>query len=563
MKFSTLTFTALSFASIAKGHVLSPVSGPLEIELVEKREVPELTVLQQRDISSFVEGLISDINVTAIIDSIDWEEIAGWANNLLTEDDNVKYLDYILNFLGSTNLVPAAISFILSNNETRSIAGDAVVGLLGVAQQFDITPVFNALKNSGLVYTLIADLIKNPNTLPFVEQVLKDTLGSNSLISGLLDGGSGSSADGTVLATAVTTGITLSSAGVTASVAASVSASINTANNPLYSLNANSKFGAATTTANPSDINTGSIAALISEAGAQASGNSNPLYASATTSAGGALTTTTKAALTTSATAAVTANAGGSGVQVGTYNLATITGPAFQSVPTSLFGLGPTTINYSALGQITAAFGGSGSKKRDAVYEALQEMKKREEQEEEEDEVNQALQKMKRDNIEDLLTTIFSSIVRSNLLNETIQYLVTDEQFENTVAQLLEGVFSNIGSTLTGVFSTDWSALYPLIESLLNSGLLTDTITRAFNDPDLKDALYKDFQEIFKRDLEARDEQVSTLVSSYVVTVSESASSNGTAPAVSTIDSENAGSPAVFNLALPAFAAIGLSALVM
>ena len=105
---------------------------------------------------------------------------------------------------------------------------------------------------------------------------------------------------------------------------------------------------------------------------------------------------------------------------------------------------------------------------------------------------------MKRDNIEDLLTTIFASVARSNLLNTTIQYLVTDQRFESTVVELLQGVFENIGSTLTGILDTDWSALQPLVSSLLNSGLLTDFISRAFNDDELKAVLWNDITLILK-----------------------------------------------------------------
>ena len=57
------------------------------------------------------------------------------------------------------------------------------------------------------------------------------------------------------------------------------------------------------------------------------------------------------------------------------------------------------------------------------------------------------------------------------------------------LSNFLQGVFENIGSTLTGILDTDWSALQPLVSSLLNSGLLTDFISRAFNDDELKAVL--------------------------------------------------------------------------
>ena len=184
---------------------------------------------------------------------------------------------------------------------------------------------------------------------------------------------------------------------------------------------------------------------------------------------------------------------------------------------------------------------------------------------------------MKRDNIEDLLTTIFASVARSNLLNTTIQYLVTDQRFESTVVELLQGVFENIGSTLTGILDTDWSALQPLVSSLLNSGLLTDFISRAFNDDELKAVLWNDITLIFKRDMAFRDEIVkrsngtitslpvsdfitgvatetsaldgadgtlsSLDVTAFINTVSHSfITSNASSSAVITIQSDNAGS---------------------
>ncbi|KAI5958962.1 uncharacterized protein KGF55_005616 [Candida pseudojiufengensis] len=583
MKFSTI-FASISIVTIAASKpILTPRSDPLGLDVTPRDLTDLYQDIQDRDLLTYAEELASSINLTSIIDSIDFEGIAGWANNLLTEDDNVKYLDYILEFIGTTNLVPAAISYIVSNNSTRSIAGDAVVGLLGVAGQFDITPVFVALKNSGLLYTLIADLIENPNTLPFVIQVVKDTLAGTSfgnIVNGI--GGSGSTtiqvsgAVGNTAALTLATG-SLSNLGSLSSLGSSLSsfatAAISNINTNGGSANGGAggvTFGIPQGSVDVSNINTASIAALISAAAAQESGNTQlTLNAAGTTTTRAQAQSTQVAPATTQAPAATTAAAANGNGGVTSYDFRTIQGPAFQSLPPSQFGIGATTINYSALAQVTAALGGGGSKKRDDfVEEVLQAMKQKRQ---ETDEVAIALQNMKRDNIEDLLTTIFSSITRSGLLNETIQYLVTDDQFEGAVVQILTGVFANIGSTLSGALNTDWSKLVPLVNSLLNSGLLTDIITRAFNDQDLKNALYRDLQQIFKRDLEltelqlrdlkfiARDQFANSSVS--ISTVTQSTIHNATNS--SSVVTVNGAIPNTNKFAPMALAAIGLSALIL
>ena len=82
-------------------------------------------------------------------------------------------------------------------------------------------------------------------------------------------------------------------------------------------------------------------------------------------------------------------------VATGEINYSGITGPAYESLPPTQFGSVPTSINYSALSQISGAL-----RKReynDAVEAALRDTKR----EEGIDDVEIALRKMKRDNIED------------------------------------------------------------------------------------------------------------------------------------------------------------------
>ncbi|EEQ45766.1 conserved hypothetical protein [Candida albicans WO-1] len=557
MKFSTVfTATFALSTAVSAQQVVTPASDPLALEL-SQRNLDGLYELQERDLFSIVEGLFSSINYTSILDSIDYESIAGWTNNLLVENNNIEYLDNILNFLGDTDLVPFAVSYLLSNNETRNIVGEVVIEALPLIKDIDPTPIFVALKNSGLAYVLVADLIKNPNTVPFVKQVVVDLLDEGSFGLGDLFGGS---SDATTTAVAIDSLTT-----------------INT--------NIDLTVAAAPTTKAQSigSIDTASLAVLFSEA-RTANGNG-----------------ATKVANTVAVTAQVTAQVTNVGttakatkaVATGEINYSGITGPAYESLPPTQFGSVPTSINYSALSQISGAL-----RKReynDAVEAALRDIQKREEGI---DDVEIALRKMKRDNIEDLLTTIFASVARSNLLNTTIQYLVTDQRFESTVVELLQGVFENIGSTLTGILDTDWSALQPLVSSLLNSGLLTDFISRAFNDDELKAVLWNDITSIFKRDMAFRDEIVkrsngtitslpvsdfitgvatetsaldgadgtlsSLDVTAFINTVSHSfITSNASSSAVITIQSDNAGSSYGPGFYSTIFAVFGLFAMMI
>ena len=559
MKFSTIFTTAFSVFSIVQAQQLTPVSDPLSLDIAG-RDLEGLYRIQERDLVDVVESLVSNINVTGILDSIDFESIAGWVDTILNNNNNVQYLDDLLNFVADTDLVPFLISWIISNNSTRAIAGEVTIDLLGIAGKFDLTPVFVALKDSGLAYTLIADLIENPHTFPFVKQVVIDLLsGSGS------DSGDVAATTSAIFATTATTAFTFGSATGT-STAIVIDTDIQFSGGA--ALTVPGTAGQSTTSIG--SINTASLANLFSEAAAE---NTDPDSGFAGTATATATIATTVA--TTASVRVTLVSAQATAVASGDSYLG-ITGPAFQSVPTSQFDAGPTSINYSALAQITAAFGSGSSKKRDELYveerddavakvlkqmrkkkreirdpvaEILEEIRKREV---ENAEVEEAIKKVKRDNIQNLLTTIFSSVARSDILNETIDYLVTDQRFEDSVVLILRGVFSNLGSTLTGALSFDWSSLAPLVRALFSSGLITDTITRAFNDPDLGPALWSDITLLFKRDLALREEvlaaingtdftslQASEFISTLSIstTVAANSADTSTTPEVSVIQS--------------------------
>jgi hypothetical protein len=488
------------------------------------------------------------------------------------------------------------------------------VDLLGVAGNFDLTPVFEALKDSGLAYEVIADLIKNPNTFPFVKQVVVD------LLSGAGSGSNAATTSSIVFATTGTTSFSFATATAAGSAdaagagtagAAGAAGTAGAGGVATYSISGSlidtgidfSGSGVvsgldgpvAQTSTSIGSIDTASLAGLFSQAAVEQDGGD--ATAAAAVSGIAAATTVATTAVATNAAASVSAQVTAVAAS-GDDSYLGITGPAFQSLPPSQFGAGPTSINLSALSGVTAALSNKRDleqrapdveERNDPVATALQKMRaKRVEQfkrdpvalileeirkrEIETRQVEDAIMKMKRDNIENLLTTIFSSVARSNLINETINYLVTDQRFEQSVVTLLRGVFSNLGSTLTGILSFDWSSLVPLIRSLINSGLITDIIERAFNDPELGAALWNDITLLFKRDLALREEvlalinngtsaEVSSLPVSEFITatvttstysettlsvssVGESgsaAASAAAAPEVSVIQSENAG----------------------
>ncbi|KAL7666515.1 hypothetical protein ABC855_g173 [[Candida] zeylanoides] len=93
----------------------------------------------------------------------------------------------------------------------------------------------------------------------------------------------------------------------------------------------------------------------------------------------------------------------------------------------------------------------------------------------------------KRDNIENLLTTIFSSVERSGLLNATLVTLLTDPEFQVASAGLISGALKGFASGSGN--PTDLSFLGPVIQGLIDSGLLQHTFERALNDAQLRAAL--------------------------------------------------------------------------
>lgn len=93
----------------------------------------------------------------------------------------------------------------------------------------------------------------------------------------------------------------------------------------------------------------------------------------------------------------------------------------------------------------------------------------------------------KRDNIENLLTTIFLLVERLGLLNATLVTLLTDPEFQEALAGLILGALK--GFALGSGNPTDLLFLGPVIQGLIDSGLLQNTFERALNDAQLRAAL--------------------------------------------------------------------------
>ncbi|RLV96018.1 putative GPI-anchored protein 17 [Spathaspora sp. JA1] len=187
MRFATILTTIVSFCTFALAQEAS--IDDLLFELYKRTNVE----LDERGLLDVASSLYSSFNLSSYYGEID--AAAGWINNLLVNNNDL--LVNSLNFVGSTDLVPISLVFVLSNSVTRGIAVDLLADGAALALDTDLTPVFVALKDSNLAYTLVADLIKNKNTLPFLEKVVDDLIASGALDLGnllsLFTGGGSSS----------------------------------------------------------------------------------------------------------------------------------------------------------------------------------------------------------------------------------------------------------------------------------------------------------------------------------------------------------------------------------
>ncbi|EGW33478.1 uncharacterized protein SPAPADRAFT_50354 [Spathaspora passalidarum NRRL Y-27907] len=324
--------------------------------------------LDERGVLDFATSLLGSFNFSSIYGTAD--EAAGWINNLLSEYN--QYVVSGFNLVGSTDLVPISLIFGLGNPVIRKIANEVLSEGLQIALNYDLTPVFVALKDSNLAYTFVADMIKNKNTLPFIESVVSDLISSgalsfDSLLSIITGRGDGSSA------------------------------------------------------------------------------------AAATTAAVAATTTTTAAAV----------------VVTGTTTVASADSQSSSSSGSSSFA-------STAFSFVESLF-----KREESLKDRISGI-------------------VKRSNISNLATTIMSALAKSTLLNDTFNYLFTSAKFEQEVVDIISGLLKNLGSLVGSLFSLslDIPKLLKVGEELLSSGLLTDILSKAFNDPALIQALEDDFSSL-------------------------------------------------------------------
>ncbi|CAH6721431.1 predicted GPI-anchored protein 17 [[Candida] jaroonii] len=380
MKFTTFVTSCLTFVSLVNCQIVSPSFTESEADLVER----------DLNIPSLVSDLLDGFDVADIISNIDFEKIAGWADNLLNENDNVQYLDKILVGLKNTKLLPDAAVYIVTHNSTLELLEKALPTVLKVAGQVNTTSLFVALDRSGLAYSVVAGALTDDTFLPAVLEVAQKLIKSGD-------------------------------------------------------------------------------------------------------------------------------------------------------------------IDYQSLLQQAGEFVSDKLGKRELALLEYQ------------TEVEPMQELTKRDNIEDLLTTVFGSIERSGLVMDTLDTLLTNDEFQDATVILIQGALQNIGSFISGV---NFSALKPFLTSLNESGLLQNTLQRALNDQGLREALTSDLAALLKKgtikqtDLVAKEDTQSVLamyssmdassIEVSTTTASSSTTSSSAAPTSeqSSSDDSSASSSTINFLAL-------------
>lgn len=306
MKLTTFATSCLSIFSIVKCQAIEPSYIEYEADLVER----------DLNIPSLVSDLLDGFDVADVVSNIDFDRIAGWADDLLNSGDNIDILDNILIRLRDTKLLPNTAVYIVTHNETWPYLERGLPVILSVAGNINTTSLFTALDRSGLAYSVVAGAITDRDFLPSVLEIVRKT------------------------------------------------------------------------------------------------------------------------------------------IRAGGINLTSLLQQAGELV------------------------------QRDEIYSGFEES------------IEPPFELIeKRDNVEDLLTTVMGSIARSGLVNDTVHTLLTNDDFQDAAVVLIQGALQNIGSVISG---TDFSALQPFIQSLWNSNLLQHTIERALNDADLRRALTSDVASLLR-----------------------------------------------------------------
>lgn len=165
--FSVLTSLFLLFSSLTTALSATPASENFEVDISE------------RDLSSLVSGLLNGHTVADVVSHIDYEKIAGYADDLL--DDNVKYLDDILIGLKDTNIIPKLAVKLVTSNNTLPLIEKAVPKLLSVVGKVNATALFISLDRSGLAYSVVAGTLEDTTLLPSLLNVSRNLISSKKL----------------------------------------------------------------------------------------------------------------------------------------------------------------------------------------------------------------------------------------------------------------------------------------------------------------------------------------------------------------------------------------------
>ncbi|CAH2354153.1 hypothetical protein CLIB1423_14S03290 [[Candida] railenensis] len=129
---------------------------------------------------STAEGLLS-----GLLGDIDFESIAGYLDDLLTSNNNVQYLDDILIWLKDSNLLPEATMLLLNANLSSptidAITSEVVDYGLDLLSTSNTTGFFVALKDSGLLYSILAGALEDTSTIPAVGAIVKDVIANGDI----------------------------------------------------------------------------------------------------------------------------------------------------------------------------------------------------------------------------------------------------------------------------------------------------------------------------------------------------------------------------------------------
>ncbi|EGV60075.1 hypothetical protein PSN45_002187 [Yamadazyma tenuis] len=171
MKLSTLALSCFSLFTCIHGETSSPSFVEYGVDVVER----------QLSIPSLVSSLLDGFDVADIISDVNFEKIAGWADDLLNEGDNIDILDKIFVSLKNTKILPNAGVYLVTHNSTLQILEDSLPTILSVTGNINTTDFWVALDRSGLAYSVVAGALESDEFLPSVLSIAKKLIKSGGI----------------------------------------------------------------------------------------------------------------------------------------------------------------------------------------------------------------------------------------------------------------------------------------------------------------------------------------------------------------------------------------------